>query len=64
MIVKMEFSRVVTCVRSWKLCRNGDGILSWVYAHANEISFSSIIEGNWVLAIEIEEEGRVNFAKS
>jgi hypothetical protein len=45
-IVKMEFSRVVACFQSWKLCKSGDVILSWVYAGANEISFSHRIKSN------------------
>jgi hypothetical protein len=62
-IVKVEFYGVVACVQSWKLCKSGDGILSWVYAGVDEISFSSRIEGNQVLAIEIEEERKLNFTK-
>jgi hypothetical protein len=45
-IVKVEFFGVVACVQSWKLCKSGDGILSWVYVNVDEISFRSRIEGN------------------
>jgi hypothetical protein len=44
--VKVEFSRVVACVQSWKLCKSGDWILNWVYAGVDEINFNSRIEGN------------------
>jgi hypothetical protein len=62
-IIKVEFFGVVACVQSWKLCRNGDGMLSWVYAGVDDISFSSRIEGNRVLAIENEEDKILNFAE-
>jgi len=41
-------------VLNWRICRSGNGILNWVYASANEINFNNKIEGNQVLAIEIE----------
>ncbi len=62
-IIRVELFGVTTCVLSWRLCKSGDRILRWVYASADEISFSIRIVGNRVLAIEMEEERRLNFAK-
>ncbi len=55
-LVKLEFFGAIIVFLSWKLCRRGKGLLSWVYACTNEISFNSKIEGNHILAMEIEEE--------
>jgi hypothetical protein len=60
-IIKVEFPRSNACVLNWRLCKSGEGILSWVYASFDEINFSSKIESNRVLAIEMEEECKSNF---
>jgi hypothetical protein len=62
-IIRVELFGITTCVLSWRLCKSGDRILRWVYVGADEISFSSRIDDNRVLTIEIEEECRLNFAK-
>jgi hypothetical protein len=59
-LVMLEFSRATIILLSWKLCKRGEGLLSWVYANVDEISFNSKIEGNCILAMEIEEEQGMN----
>jgi hypothetical protein len=55
-INRIDLLRVVACVLSWRLCKSGEGILSWVYVGANDINFNSRIKDKWVLVIEIEKE--------
>jgi hypothetical protein len=55
-IIRIELSRAVAYVLSWRLCKSGEGILSWVYVGANEINFNSRIKDNWVLVIESEKK--------
>jgi hypothetical protein len=45
-IIRIELSRAITCVLSWRLCKSGERILSWVYVGVIEINFSSRIEVN------------------
>jgi hypothetical protein len=60
-IIRVEFIRSNVCVLNWRLYKSGEGILNWVYASSNEMNFSSKIEGNQVLAIEMEKECKLNF---
>ncbi len=62
-IIRVELSKVIACVISWRLCKSGNKVLSWVYVGANEIRFSSRIKGNQVWAIKIKEEQRLNFVE-
>lgn len=59
----LEFFGTTIVFLSWKLCKRGEGLLSWVYVGANEISFNSKITGSYILAMEIEEEQGMNFTK-
>jgi hypothetical protein len=59
-LVRLEFSGATIVHLNWKLCRGSERLLSWVYVGVNKISFSNKIEGNRVLAIEIEKEQRMN----
>jgi hypothetical protein len=55
-INRVEFLRFVACVLSWRLCHNGEGVLSWAYAGSNEINFNGKFEGNRMLEVEIEDK--------
>jgi hypothetical protein len=55
-LIRLEFFGTTIVLLNWKLCRGGKGLLSLVYEGANEISFNSKIEGNLIIAMEIEEE--------
>ncbi len=55
-IIRIDLSRTIDYVLSWRLCKSGERILSWVYVGANEINFNSKIEDNKVFVIEIEKE--------
>ncbi len=59
----LEFFGAIIVFLSWKSCKRGEGLLSWVYASADEISFSSKIESNYILAMETEEEQGMNSTK-
>jgi len=63
LLVMLEFFGTTIVFLSWKLCKRGEGLLSWVYVGANEISFNSKITGSYILAMEIEEEQGMNFTK-
>jgi hypothetical protein len=62
-IIIVEFLGSNACVLSWRLCKSGEIFLNWVFASSNEMNFSSEIESNKVLAIEMEEECKLNFTK-
>jgi hypothetical protein len=43
-------------VLNWKLCKNGEVALVWVYVGCDDVDFNNEIEGNILLITKIEEE--------
>jgi hypothetical protein len=43
-------------VLSWKLCRNGKGVLVWVFAGLDDIQFTNKVDNNRTMALKIKVE--------
>jgi hypothetical protein len=50
-IVKVELARCETCVLSWKLYKNREGMLVWIYISSDEVHFSNKIENNRMMGV-------------
>jgi hypothetical protein len=50
-IVKLELIRCETCVLSWKLYKNREGMLVWAYVSSDEVQFNNKIENNMMIRI-------------
>ncbi len=53
-IVRLELFRSENHVLSWKLCRNGKGVLVWVFVGADDIQFNNKVNNNIIMALKIE----------
>jgi hypothetical protein len=55
-IIRVEFFECEAYVLSYKLQRNGEGVLVWVYASSHDICFNKKIDNNRMMAIRIKEK--------
>jgi len=50
-IVRVELARCETCVLSWKLYKNKEGMLVWAYVSSDEVHFNNKIENNRMMGV-------------
>jgi hypothetical protein len=50
-IVIVELTGCETCVLSWKLYENREGMLVWTYVSSDEVHFSNKIENNKMMKV-------------
>jgi hypothetical protein len=55
-IIRVELVGSFACVLSLKLCKNGKGVIVWVYVGCNDVDFNNKVEGNKLLITKLKKK--------